>query len=235
MKIKNRFYPRTKGHLFVCTDREKLYDLYIKQRMSTEKCAEILNCSQGTIMKRLEEFNISIRNLSESHKGNIPWNKGKKGEGMVNYGKHFTKKHKEKIGISHLGIGHTEKTREKLSIIGKGQHRSPRTEFKKGDNLGAKNSSWKGGITPLVMKVRNSFKYRQWRSDIFFRDDFTCQKCDKRGGCLHAHHKKTLSDIMELNDIRTYKQALECSELWDINNGITYCKKCHNSIKRKVS
>ncbi len=38
-----------------------------------------------------------------------------------------------------------------------------------------KNPNWKGGITPLVTKIRNSDKYIQWRTDVFVRDSFTCQ------------------------------------------------------------
>ena len=107
------------------------------------------------------------------------------------------------------------------------------------NNSGENNPNWKGGRTSLRRRIRNSFKYRQWRSDIFTRDDFTCQKCSHRGGELHSHHIKPFVLIFELNDIMTLEQALECSELWDINNGITYCKKCHclyfkkNKVKRQ--
>ncbi len=89
------------------------------------------------------------------------------------------------------------------------------------------NPNWKGGRTSLRKQIRNSFKYRQWRSDIFTRDDFTCQKCNRRGGCLHAHHIIAFGDILELNDIKTLEQAINYEELWNINNGITYCKTCH--------
>lgn len=39
---------------------------------------------------------------------------------------------------------HTKKTKEKLSLLFKGKHRSSPTEFKKGSNLGEKNHLWKG-------------------------------------------------------------------------------------------
>ena len=115
-----------------------------------------------------------------------------------------------------------------------------KSEFNKGENnyfygirrFGKDNPNWKGGITQLQVGIRTSFLYRQWRSDIFTRDDFTCQKCNRRGGNLHAHHIKPFALIFELNDITTLKQAKECSELWDINNGITYCQGCHSDIER---
>lgn len=225
MESKTKFYPREKGKLFVCTDKEQLYELYIKKQLPTRECAKILECSQGIIIKRLKKFNILTRNLSESHKGNIPWNKGKKGEGMANYGKHFSEVTKRKIGEAKEG--------EKNPMWGKHPSRETRKKLSE-CHSGKKNSNWKNGITPLVNKIRNSFKYRQWRSDVFTRDDFTCQECDRRGIYLEAHHREAFADIMELNDIKTFEQAENCQELWNINNGITLCKDCHDLVKKEI-
>ena len=99
--------------------------------------------------------------------------------------------------------------------------------FKINDTKGPKNINWKGGVTPLIEQIRRCFRYRLWHSDIFTRDYWTCQECNKKGGNLHVHHIKQLVIIITENNINTIKEALECSELWDINNGITLCKKCH--------
>lgn len=88
--------------------------------------------------------------------------------------------------------------------------------------------------TSLNQLIRVSFEYRQWRSDVFTRDDFTCQKCGQRGGKLHAHHKKTLVRILQFYEIVTLEEALECEELWNINNGITYCKDCHKEVHKSL-
>lgn len=100
-----------------------------------------------------------------------------------------------------------------------------------------KHWNWKGGITPLVSQIRRCFKYYQWRRDVFTRDDFTCQRCGTKGGWIEAdHYPKKFSDIFHENKIKTLGEALNCKELWNINNGRTLCKKCHNKIKdgRKV-
>ena len=96
---------------------------------------------------------------------------------------------------------------------------------------GKNNPNWKNGITKLTETIRKHFKYRQWRSDIFTRDNFTCQECSIKGGYLEAHHLKKFSVILEENKIKKLEQALNCEELWNINNGITLCLKCHNKTK----
>ena len=99
---------------------------------------------------------------------------------------------------------------------------------------GERNSQWKGGITPLAARIRHCFKYCLWRSDIFTRDDFTCQKCGLRGGYLEAdHYPKRFSKILEEYNIKTLEEALVCEELWNRNNGRTLCKKCHDKTKRR--
>jgi len=96
---------------------------------------------------------------------------------------------------------------------------------------GERSHLWKGGITPLNKQIRSSFKNRQWRSDVFTRDDFTCQNCNQQGGKLNAHHIKPFAQIISENHIKTFIQAMECEELWNINNGITLCKDCHKTEK----
>lgn len=87
---------------------------------------------------------------------------------------------------------------------------------------------WKGGITSLYEVIRHCFEYRQWRSDVFTRDNFTCQKCgDAIGGNLNAHHIIEFADIIERHEITTLEEAIKCEELWNINNGQTLCDDCH--------
>lgn len=154
----------------------------------------------------------------------------------------ITAKTREKMSLARrgekhpfFGAHHTEKAKKENRLAHMGKHFSPETEFQKNDPrlIGKNNPNWKGRISSLTNKIRSSVKYRRWRFDIFTRDDFTCQKCGKRGGDLEAHHDTvTFADIMELNDIRTFEQAMQCVELWDINSGLTLCKKCHKKLEK---
>jgi len=158
----------------------------------------------------------AIEKMRKSHIGAKAWNKGKKTDLIPwNKGKHWNEEMKRKLRMYQLGTHHSRETKIKMSEAQKGE----------------KSYLWKGGITPLTKKIRSSFKYRQWRSDIFTRDDFTCQDCGRRGLYIEAHHEEAFADIMEINDIKTFEQSMDCEELWNINNGITLCRKCHNKNK----
>lgn len=63
-------------------------------------------------------------------------------------------------------------------------------------------------------RLRGSFKYRDWRTKIFKRDNYTCQCCGQHGGKLHVHHIENFSSNEELR--------------FNIDNGITLCYECHS-------
>ena len=106
--------------------------------------------------------------------------------------------------------------------------KSNKTSFKKGDYpkngfdknppLKERNINWKGGITPLNSKLRNSSMNKIWREFCFLRDNFTCQECGQIGGKLHCHHIKLFSKYPELRFV--------------VNNGITLCKECHIKLHK---
>ncbi len=101
--------------------------------------------------------------------------------------------------------------------------------------MGENSPSWKGGCTDVLLAIRGSRRSNYWRQSIFVRDNFTCGSCHQIGGHLNAHHIKSFSSIIE--DIKNnlpllpLKEAAEIYEpLWDINNGKTYCDKCHREL-----
>lgn len=148
-------------------------------------------------------------------KGYTPWNKGKKID--------FSKEHCEHLRIAKTGckrrkMTDEEKKKHSLALIGK---------YK-----GEKHHFWRGGISDLRDLIRHSYKYRQWRSDVFTRDNYTCQICLARSGNgrrvdLNADHIKLFAAIMADNNIKTFDEAMECEEMWNINNGRTLCWECH--------
>lgn len=79
---------------------------------------------------------------------------------------------------------------------------------------GENSKLWKGGLTKQSKINRNRSEYLNWRNNVYKRDNYTCKKCMKKGGELQAHHIYNFSEYEELR--------------YDINNGITLCKKCHS-------
>ena len=75
------------------------------------------------------------------------------------------------------------------------------------------HGNWKGGISGERYSYMQSAEYKKWRSSVFERDNYTCQKCGQVGYKLNAHHIKSYSGN---EDKRT-----------DTDNGITLCKDCH--------
>ncbi len=90
------------------------------------------------------------------------------------------------------------------------------TSWKKGLRgimTGEKNPNWKGGITPKHEKIRKSPEYKEWRKEVFERDNYTCRNCGKRGGDMQADHIKPFATHPHL---RT-----------ELENGRTLCVDCH--------
>ena len=58
--------------------KEKIIDLYFNKNLSLGKIAGLFNTTPVTILNRFKEYSIPTRNISESLKGRIPWNKREK-------------------------------------------------------------------------------------------------------------------------------------------------------------
>lgn len=72
---------------------------------------------------------------------------------------------------------------------------------------------------PVDQDARTSTAYRNWRTSVVERDNYTCAECGAKRK-LHVHH---LLPYSEHKDLRL-----------DIDNGITLCSKCHLELHRKM-
>lgn len=98
---------------------------------------------------------------------------------------------------------------------------------------GENNAQWKGGTNPLKNRIRKIYEYRQWRSDVYTRDNFTCITCGSKGNQLNAHHIVPFNVLIRRYKISSIDEAIKCSALWDINNGMTLCKQCHSDLHKE--
>ena len=97
---------------------------------------------------------------------------------------------------------------------------------------GKDSPNWMGGLTPMQHLIRGLLVYRNWRNDVFRKDNYTCQDCGARSGggttvVLNADHIKPFAVIIRENKIRTLDEAMQCLDLWLVANGRTLCEDCH--------
>ena len=91
---------------------------------------------------------------------------------------------------------------------------------RKGKYTGKNSPSWKGGVSLWRAALHQSNAYKNWRSAVFKRDEYTCRMCDcKQRWLLEAHH---------IEPVRDHKNDLL---IFDIDNGITLCKECHGMMR----
>lgn len=76
---------------------------------------------------------------------------------------------------------------------------------------------WKGGVSKLN-DHRDNNDYKNWRRQVYERDDYKCVKCGSKEK-LNAHHILSWKHYPELR--------------YDLDNGITLCEKCHIKIHQE--
>lgn len=180
--------------------KEELQDLYYNDLKSFKEISVIYNCAASTIYNDFKKYGIKPRSLSEAN--TLLWTKERR-----------DKKSKNMLGVKS-NLGKRWKMDYKVNK----------------NNSGDRNPMWKGGITPISKKLRNSYEYKTWRSAVYSRDNYTCQDCNKKdevAGKLNCHHIIPFSTLLSVNKIKTYEDGISTLELWDINNGVTLCEPCH--------
>lgn len=157
-------------------------------------------------MQHTDAAREKMRRAWEKRRANfIPPMKGKK---MSDASRKKMSESAKKRPSNRLGKRHSVASRIKIS-----QHTRERTP------RGERCHSYKDGKLAERRDQRFSRDYKRWRFDVFARDHFTCCQCgDNRGGNLVAHHIKPFADYPELR--------------FDVSNGMTLCKTCHDKLHR---
>lgn len=145
---------------------------------------------------------------------------------------HSCEKIKKKHSKTQKKMWEDEEYREHMSHVHKGQHSSPKTEFKEGDPI---TKYWLGKKRPNVSEYNRKHKSEQMKGEKhpnwqggksfepygieFFdirelaleRDNFRCVNCGaKRILCVHHIDKNKLNN--------------------DVENLITLCRSCHMKL-----
>lgn len=122
---------------------------------------------------------------------------------------------KKRVSSSLFKVGHSINKNRTSSLL----HRQKISLIQKEKARKGLHHFWKGGITEINKALRTGLDYRLWRTEVFKRDNWTCQVCNSRGLYVEAHHIKRFSDYPELR--------------FETSNGVTLCRSCHNETKKK--
>lgn len=149
--------------------------------------------------------NLTVISYSDKNKhGQAKWVcKCDCGNEIVVIGGSLTSGHTKTCGCLHsmYGKNHTEETKKKMSEANKGK----------------KHYRWNSNLTNEERKIKRNYpEYKEWRSFIYERDNYTCQKCNQVGGKLNVHH------IEGYNSNKKLRITL--------SNGVTWCKECHDNF-----
>lgn len=100
--------------------------------------------------------------------------------------------------------GHSVETKNKIS-------EKSRALAKRGEQ----HPLWRGGSRTERKIAMGRYEYKEWRSSVFKRDDYTCVLCGKKGVYLEADHIKPWATHKSLR--------------YSVENGRTLCRPCHIS------
>lgn len=185
--------------------KDLLYKEYAENHKSAYVIADEYNLSIESVKKLLLEYEIPVRTYQESMR--------------IYYDEHNGREIKR---LQSLEMWANDDFRAKMCEINKqsanmDEHRIALSAALQHISV----EEWTGYISSENKMIRHRTEYSDWRNAVFNRDNYTCQCCganNKSGNgksvYLHAHHLKNFADNPELR--------------FDINNGITLCKECHD-------
>ena len=237
--------------------KEFLIKEYTINKKSTYQIAQELNIPQCTVYWYLKKYNTKTRTLSQANKGKkltAEQCKARNGKNNWNYidGRcskiYYCKESNCNSVITYqdalYGSGRCRSCASRIQNTGRKQTKESirkRAEAQKG----SKHWNWKGGISSLECIIRTLLEYKQWRREVFKRDYWTCQECGYKGKSIEAHHKRQFAKLLQ-EFLQEYNQfspiedketlvrlAIKWKPFWNIYNGQTLCKGCHNLTKTK--
>ncbi|EKE25863.1 MAG: hypothetical protein ACD_5C00016G0012 [uncultured bacterium] len=180
--------------------------------------------------KRTEEVK---KKLSEIHK--------KIGSGKWMIGRKMTEENKAKIREANLGRKCSNETKKKIGEKNKIAHIGKKRTKEHIKNLSESHKGAKAynfnPTSPAKKLIRKSYKFRKWCSDIFRRDNNQCVLCNNKSIQLEVDHypvyfSTIIDDLARKQGLdNLFEKAMNHELLWDMNNGRTLCRECHQKTE----
>ena len=186
-----------------CPDCGTEREINFKQSQKNTLCSKCFHNKPETILAKQNQTKVKSEETKQKMKDNH-WSKN-------GYESAFKGKH------------HTEATKESIRKTTLAQLSNYSEEEK--HNIRVKDSCTKRGIliedfdgfsSPEGTRIRQSAEGKAWIYDVLAKSNFTCDKCQVRGGSLVAHH---------LNGFNSFPDQRFLPD-----NGICLCEDCHEAF-----
>jgi 5-methylcytosine-specific restriction endonuclease McrA len=181
--------------------KEWLYDQYIVQRKGYTVIATELDVSYTTILDRILFFGWERRGHGEIDKG------------APRRGKTHSEQSIQKIKNSRM------KNRITFNCHNcQGEIEKVVSSYNKSHKSFCSNTCYKDYLKKhrvVTEVITDSAEYKEWRKKVYIRDAYKCQMpgCSSNSKQIAAHH--------------IYPKRLYPEKRFEVSNGITLCKKCH--------
>ena len=190
-------------------DKDWLYDQYIVQKKGYTVIANELNVSYTTILDRILYFGWELRGHNDIDKG-VPRRGKKHSQKSLQKIKDSRVKNRIIFNCNNCGI--------ELEKVFSSYNKSQKSfcsyncyvEYLKKNRVETED-------------ITDSAEYKEWRKKVYIRDNFKCRMpgCNSKSKQIAAHH--------------IYPKKLYPEKQFDLSNGITLCKNCHEKTYGKES
>ncbi len=126
--------------------------------------------------------------------------------GIKNYQKHYRIKNKNKLKL--YNINYKILNKEKIKKKRHKRYLKNKKQILQKHKIYARTTG--------IYYWRSTTKYEKWRSNVYKKANYTCQKCKRQNCKLNAHHIKPAKQYPKLR--------------YNVNNGICVCEVCHKHI-----
>lgn len=128
------------------------------------------------------------------------------------------------------GYRHSEESKAKTAAANRAFWAAhPELAVARGEkNRGEAHYLWNGGSSRLNTSIRQMSENRRWMDAVKERDG-RCVRCGASDR-LESHHRVPLAELIEVLNIKSRDDARRHADvLWDLANGETLCRPCHDA------
>lgn len=186
-----------------CPSCKEEREINYKQSLKNKPCSKCFHNSPEMIKAKQNQTKVKSEEAKQKMRENH-WSK--KGMDSPFKGKFHTRKTKQTL---------RKKTKQQLASYTEDERHLIRVKdscTKRGISL----DEFDGFSAPEGTRIRQSAEGKAWSYDVLAKANFTCEKCQVRGGKLHAHHKNAFNLFPE--------------QRFDVDNGACLCESCHNDF-----